>query len=189
MGDAFGDFQEESFKAGSPHQRTRRGTVQEKMNNKKVNRAPKHLVPNNPQADKQLTGGSNWDSKVIEREKKRTLYDGWHEPYKSHYKHNDEKGGPRITKHLTFSSSALIKQKERDARQRLKKKNAVPTRKDGAKVYEEFMAEAKRVRSPSSTTRIAKEKIKDWENAYKAAQLLDQTTWVVLMKGLVTSLI
>ncbi|WP_131454985.1 hypothetical protein [Synechococcus sp. BS56D] len=189
MGDAFGDFQEASVKTRSPHQGTHRGAVQEKMKSKKENRVPKHLVPNNPQADKQLTGGSDWDSKVIEREKKRTLYDGWYKTYKGHYKQNDEKGEPRKTEYLTIAPSALKKQKEWDARQRLKKKNAVPTRKDGSKVFEEFMAEANRVRPSSSTTRMAKEKIEDWENAYRAAQVLDQTTWIVLMKDLVTNLI
>ena len=164
MGDAFGDFQEASFKARSPHQGTHRGAVQEKMKSKKENRAPKHLVPNNPQADKQLTGGSDWDSKVIEREKKRTLYDGWYKTYKGHYKQNDEKGEPRKTEYLTIAPSALKKQKEWDARQRLKKKNAVPTRKDGSKVFEEFMQDAIRSLKKIDHLRVSTSEHKDYDH-------------------------
>ena len=159
------------------------------MKSKTKTTTPKHLVPNNPQADKQLTGGSDWDSKVIEREKKRTLYDGWYRTHKGHFKQNDELGEPRKTEYLTIAPSARKKQNQWDARQRLKKKNAVPTRKDGSKLFDEFMWEANRVHSSRTVANKVKDNIGDWENAYRAAQVLDQNTWIILMKDLVTSLI
>lgn len=189
MGNAFGDFQEASFKTRDPHQGTHRGAVQEEMRSKKENRVPKHLVPNNPQADQQLTGGSDWDSKIIEREKKRTLYDGRYTNYKGQVKQSDEPTEPRKTQYLTVAPSAIKKQKQWDARQRLKKKSAVPTRSDGSKLFEEFMVEASQVQPSRTTAGKPVGETVDWENAYRAAQVLNQTNWIVLMKDLTTSLI
>lgn len=100
-----------------------------------------HLVPNNPQADKQLTGGRDWDAKAEERAKKETLYDSSYKTAAGHWKRRDEPGEPTKTEYLSVAPSALKKQQQWDARQRLKKKNAVPSR-EGKKLFDEFCKEA-----------------------------------------------
>jgi hypothetical protein len=107
-----------------------------------------HLVPNNPQADKQLTGGGDWDAKAEAEAKKNTLYDSSYKTAAGHWKQHDEPGEPRKTEYLKIAPDALRKQKQWVARQRLKKKNAVPT-KHGKKLFDEFMKETKRYLSIS----------------------------------------
>jgi hypothetical protein len=99
-----------------------------------------HLVPNNPQADKQLRGGGDWDAKAEAEAKKNTLYDSSYKTAAGHWKQHDEPGEPRKTEYLKIAPDALRKQKQWVARQRLKKKNAVPT-KHGKKLFDEFMRE------------------------------------------------
>ena len=112
-----------------------------------------HLVPNNPHADQQLTSGSDWDQKVIAREKKKTLYDSAYKTASGHWKRRDEpneaeqlKQSDRIRKHL------LAKQQQA-SRERLKSKGVVPT-KQGKKLFDEFIKEANAHRPSRGKTRI-----------------------------------
>ena len=72
---------------------------------------------------------------------KSTLYDSSYKTAAGHWKRRDEPGEPRKTEYLKIAPDALRKQKQWDARQRLKKKDAVPTRQ-GRKLFDEFMKEA-----------------------------------------------
>ncbi len=144
-----------------------------------------HLVPNNPQADLQLTGGKNWDHKAEVRAKKQTLYDSSYRTAAGHWKRRDEPGEPKKTEYLTIDPGALRKQKQWDARQRLKSKGAVPT-KQGKKLFDQFMKEANTFRS-KSISKKSKTGIKDLdalENLYNAASGLTFQQWLILVADL-----
>ena len=147
----------------------------------------KHLVPNNPQADLQLTGGKNWDAKAEARAKKQTLYDSSYKTAAGHWKRRDEPGESRKTEVLKIAPDALRKQKQWDARQRLKGKGAVPT-KQGKKLFDQFMKEANTFRS-KSISKKSKTGIKDLdalENLYNAASGLTFQQWLILVADLST---
>ena len=100
----------------------------------------KHLVPNNPEYDR-----ATMDPEEVaaeRRARKNTLYDSSYKTAAGHWKRRDEPGEPRKTEYLKIAPDALRKQKQWDARQRLKKKDAVPTRQS-KKLFDEFMREAK----------------------------------------------
>lgn len=143
-----------------------------------------HLVPNNPQADLQLTGGKDLDAKVIEREKKRTLYDSsraslhrFLETYRKtqnsyrtaagHWKQRDEPDSEEQLRQSDAIQAKLKAQRAAAGRNRLKSKGAVPTRQ-GKKLFDEFMREATGYRQPAST--IESEELKQ---IYLAARALD----------------
>jgi hypothetical protein len=109
-----------------------------------------HRVPNNPQADKQLKGGDDWDAKAEADAKKNTLYDSSYKTVAGHWKQRDEPTEPKGTQHLTIAPDALRKQRQWDARQRLKGKNAVPT-KQGKKLFDKFMNESQSCSKQDST--------------------------------------
>jgi len=75
---------------------------------------------------------------------KNTLYDSSYKTVAGHWKRRDEPGEPRKTEYLKIAPDALRKQKQWDARQRLKKMDAVPTRQ-GKKLFDEFMKEARHI--------------------------------------------
>jgi hypothetical protein len=112
------------------------------MKQRKKKKTPiQHLVPNNPQADQQLTGGGDWDAKAEAEAKKNTLYDSSYKTAAGHWKQRDEPTEPKGTQHLTIAPDALKKHQQWVARQRLRGKNAVPT-KQGKKLFDEFMRDA-----------------------------------------------
>lgn len=105
----------------------------------------KHLVPNNPEVDRETM-----DPEEVAAERraiKNTLYDSSYKTAAGHWKRRDELGEPRKTEYLKIAPDALRKQKQWDARQRLKKKDSVPTRQ-GKKTFEKFMEEAYSTRIP-----------------------------------------
>ena len=111
-----------------------------------------HLVSNNPRADLQVTGGKDLDDKVVEREKKRTLYDSSYRTHAGHWKQRDE---PDETEQLQQSDRIrkhLLARQQQASRERLKSKGAVPT-KQGKKLFDEFMREAYSNRSDSKNPR------------------------------------
>jgi Fe-S cluster biosynthesis and repair protein YggX len=145
-----------------------------------------HLVPNNPQADQQITSGSYWDQEVIAREKKRTLYDSAYRTAQGHWKRRDEpdeaeqlRQSDRIRKHL------LAKQQQA-SRDRLKKKGVVPT-KQGKKLFDEFIKEANTHRPPKGKSIINTRDLNDLQNAYNAASALEFDKWVIFMNDLFSS--
>jgi hypothetical protein len=153
-----------------------------KTSNKKFPHV-RHSVPNNPQADRQLTRGSDWDAKAEADAKKNTLYDSSYRTAAGHWKRRDEPGEPRKTEFLKIAPDALRKQKQWDARQRLKKKDAVPT-KQGRKLFDDF---AKEAYGPSpcrgrSTLRIGS--IEELKNLFYAASTLEFDKWLILVNYL-----
>ena len=159
------------------------------MKTNRLTQMPRHLVPNNPQADKQMTSGSDWDSKAIEKEKKRTLYDDWYRTYRGHLKQRDEPNEKEQFRQSDAINKMLQRKRATDGRTQLRNKGAVPVRKDGTKVFEEFVKNAYKHRPAVRGEISSSKKAKDWENAYRAAQVLDQSTWIVFIKDLSSSLI
>jgi hypothetical protein len=121
-----------------------------------------HLVPRNLQSIKatKKTDESPTDPRTI----RHTLDESFYKTATGHWKRRDEPGEPRKTEYLTIAPDALRKQKQWDARQRLKAKGAVPT-KQGKKLFDEFMREAIKNRV------IGKEKGNEQQSRYtKSAQ-------------------
>ena len=89
----------------------------------------------------------------------------------------DEPGEPRRTEYLKIAPSALKKQKEWDARQRLKKQGKVPT-KAGKRLFEDFMKDADKASGKMSK----KEMDKKAEQIYLAARALDDfDKWILFV--------
>ena len=111
----------------------------------------KHLVANNPEYDR-----ATKDPEEVAAERraiKNTLYDSSYKTAAGHWKQRDEPVEPRKTEYLKIAPDALRKQKQWDARQRLKRKDAVPT-KQGKKLFNQFMNDAMQYRSsPKKTDR------------------------------------
>lgn len=135
------------------------------MNQKSSKFKIKHLVPNNPEVDR-----ATKDPEEVAAERraiKNTLYDSSYKTASGHWKRRDEPGEPRKTEYLKIAPDALRQQKQWIARQRLKRKNAVPTRQ-GKKLFDEFMREATAYRQPASTIEL-----EDLKQVYLAARALD----------------
>lgn len=153
------------------------------MNKKSSKSKIKHLVPNNPEYDR-----ATKDPEEIAAERraiKNTLYDSSYKTAAGHWKRRDEPGEPRKTEYLKIAPDALRKQKQWDARQRLKKKDAVPT-KQGKKLFDEFMREANTARSKSSSNRSKTgiQDLDDLQNIYNAASSLTFQQWLILVADL-----
>ncbi len=110
---------------------------------------------------------------------KNTLYDSSYKTAAGHWKRRDEPGEPRKTEYLTIDPAALRKQKQWDARQRLKKKGAVPT-KQGRKLFDEFMKEAYSHRPPREIKSNAKD-LEMLRNLYNAASSLEFEKWLIFV--------
>ena len=141
----------------------------------------KHLVPNNPEYDR-----ATMDPEEVAAERraiKNTLYDSSYKTAAGHWKRRDEPGEPRKTEYLTIDPDALRKQKQWDARQRLKKKGAVPT-KQGRKLFDEFMKEANAHRPNCRRSRVGQRSTEELRNIYNAASVLDFDKWVAFLNDL-----
>ena len=118
------------------------------MRKKSSDNKIKHLVANNPEVDR-----ATMDPEEVAAERraiKSTLYDSSYKTAAGHWKRRDEPGEPRKTEYLKIAPDALRKQKQWDARQRLKGKDAVPTRQ-GKKLFDQFMREVTRYRQLATT--------------------------------------
>jgi hypothetical protein len=142
-----------------------------------------HLVPNNPCADLQLTGGKDLDDKVIERERKRTLYDSSYRTHSGHWKQRDEPSSDEQLRQSDRINKTLSARRKKEAQERLKSKGAVPTRQ-GKKLFDEFMNEANTHRPQKVKSKINTRSLKDLQNAYNAASVLEFDQWVIFMKDL-----
>jgi len=89
----------------------------------------------------------------------------------------DEPGEPRRTEYLRIAPSALKKQKEYDARQRLKRNNKVPT-KGGKKLFDEFMQEAYAVNGGDKQSKIDHKRMKQ---VYLSARALEYDKWILFI--------
>jgi len=133
------------------------------MNKKSSNSRIKHQVPNNPEYDR-----ATMDPEEVAAERraiKNTLYDSSYKTAAGHWKRRDEPGEPRKTEYLKIAPDALRKQKQWDARQRLKNKDAVPT-KQGKKLFDEFMRDANAHRPMSEFLAVQLEHHEELRNLY-----------------------
>ena len=140
----------------------------------------KHQVPNNPEYDRAVM-----DPEEVAAERraiKNTLYDSSYKTAAGHWKRRDEPGEPRKTEYLKIDPDALRKQKQWYARQRLKKKDAVPT-KQGKKLFDQFMKEARSYQTHKTKTSDFKKTLTadDLRNLYHAARALDFNHWLILV--------
>ena len=143
-------------------------------------------IPNNPQADQQLTSGSDWDQKVIAREKKRTLYDSSYRTATGHWKRRDEPDEAEQLRHSDRIRKHLLAKQQQASRERLKSKGVEPT-KQGKKLFDEFIKEANAHRPSRGKTRINTRDLNDLQNAYNAASALESDKWVIFMDDLFSS--
>jgi uncharacterized protein YbaP (TraB family) len=151
------------------------------MNKKSSDPKIKHLVANNPEYDR-----ATMDPEEVaaeRRARKNTLYDSSYKTAAGHWKRRDEPGEPRKTEYLKIAPDALRKQKQWDARQRLKKKDAVPTRQ-GKKLFDEFMREANTGRNPTVLNQLKgrSKDLNDLLNLYNASSALDFEQWLAFLK-------
>jgi Fe-S cluster biosynthesis and repair protein YggX len=142
-----------------------------------------HLVPNNPSADLQLTGGKDLDDKVIEQEKKRTLYNSSYRTAAGHWKQHDEPSSDDQLRQSDRINQLLSAKRKKEAQERLKSKGAVPT-KQGKKLFDEFMKEANSHRPSKGKSKINTRDLNDLQNAYDAASALDFDQWVIFISDL-----
>jgi hypothetical protein len=144
----------------------------------------RHLVPNNPQADQQLTGGEDLDDKIIEREKKRTLYDNvyrsrYYQTHKGHWKRSDEPDEAEQLRQSDRIQQMLKTQRQQASRERLKQKpGGVPVRRDGTKLFDEFMREAYSHRPPQGVKKKMSKDLEVLRNLYNAAYALEFDKWL-----------
>lgn len=145
-----------------------------------------NLVANNPEYDRQTK-----DPKEIKQDKKTnsdTLYDdlnpiqrkileiyggkyGYRQTASGRWRERDEPTPDIEDKQNDYIRKSLQKKRATDGRDRLKRQNKVPTRKDGRKVFEEFYLEASQKRyqeDPRSSDMI---------NIYIAAKELSFEDW------------
>ena len=151
------------------------------MNKKSSDPNIKHLVANNPEYDR-----ATMDPEEVAAERraiKNTLYDSSYKTAAGHWKQRDEPGEPRKTEYLKISPDALRKQKQWYARQRLKKKDAVPTRQ-GKKLFDEFMKDANVQRPQQQSTRlgIRTRDLDEFRNLYNAASVLEFEKWIIFVR-------
>lgn len=141
----------------------------------------KHLVPNNPEYDR-----ATKDPEEVAAERraiKNTLYDSSYRTAAGHWKRRDEPGEPRKTEYLKIAPDALRKQKQWDARQRLKRKDAVPT-KQGKKLFDEFMREARSHQLISPKSKVRCKNPDELKNLYNAAHALEFEKWTIFMNDI-----
>ena len=151
------------------------------MNNKLSKSKIKHLVPNNPEYDR-----ATKDPEEVAAERraiKNTLYDSSYRTAAGHWKRRDEPGEPRKTEYLKIAPDALRKQKQWDARQRLKRKDAVPT-KQGKKLFDEFMREARSHQLISPKSKVRCKNPDELKNLYNAAHALEFEKWTIFMNDI-----
>jgi hypothetical protein len=137
-----------------------------------------HLVPNNPKADQQLTKGGHWDSKAETEARKNTLYDAAYRTAAGHWKRSDEPDEAEQFRQSDRIQQILKAQRQKASRERLKTKNAVPTKK-GKKLFDEFMREANQYRPSKKQSQINTRSLEDLRNLYNAASVLEFENWVL----------
>ena len=144
---------------------------------KKKNPDIQHQVPNNPQADHQLTKGGHWDSKAEAQAKKNTLYDAYRTAA-GHWKRTDEPDEAEQFRQSDRINQILSARRKKEAQERLKTKNAVPT-KQGEKLFDEFMKEATQYRPSKKKANDSTKSLEDLRNLYNAASVLEFDKWVL----------
>lgn len=142
-------------------------------------------VPYNTQADQQLTGRSVWDAKADA--KKKTLYDAAFESgyrtHAGHWKRSDEPDDAEQLRQSDRIQQILKARRQQASRERLKSKDAVPT-KNGKKIFDEFMKEARQYQPTKKQSRISTKDLDDLRSLYNAASALEFEKWVLFANDL-----
>ena len=144
-------------------------------------------VPNNPQADQLLTGGNNWDSKTEAQARKKTLYDAtsrssYYRTHAGHWKQRDEPDEAEQDRQADRINQVLKSQRQRASRERLKQKpGGVPVRRDGKKLFDEFINEARSRQITTKTPSVTSKDLKTLKNLYNAATYLEFHQWLILV--------
>lgn len=145
-----------------------------------------HLVPNNPQADQQLSSGNDCDQKVNAREKKRTQHDISYRTATGHWKRRDEPDEAEQLRQSDSINQILSAGRKKEAQECLTMKGAVPNKK-GKKLFDEFIKEANSHRPSTAKININTRDLNHFQNAYNAASVLEFGKWVIFMNDLFSS--
>lgn len=152
------------------------------MTKTKTKSLDKHLspIPNNPRDNELYI-----DKKEMNKEKKfnkdMMLFDKAEDVLKRIVSKH-EPGEPKRTQYLKVDKDKFNKDMEfwkkqnqqSAARERLKRKGAVPTRSSGKKLFEDFCKEAYKNRTQTTTINDT-----DLRNIYNAATQLDYQQWLI----------
>lgn len=152
---------------------------------------PDNLVANNPEHDRNSISPAEKRQETLS--KKDTLYDALNplqrkilEIYGGRYgyrqtaldgrwRERDEPNDDTQLKQAEYIRKQLQARQAKQSRDRLRRANKVPTRKDGRKVFEEFCREAGAERKISRKLNI---KVADLENIYYSAQAIEYDIWI-----------
>lgn len=151
---------------------------------------PDNLVPNNPAHDGDTISPA--EKRERTKEKADTLYDnlnpfqkkileiyggryGYRKTASNKWRERDEPDDDTQLKQADYIRKQLQARQAKQSRDRLKRANKVPTRKDGRKVFEEFCREAGTQRQISRKLNI---KVADLEKIYYSAQAVEYDIWI-----------
>lgn len=150
---------------------------------------PDNLVPNNPAHDRDTISPA--EKRERTKEKADTLYDnlnpfqkkileiyggryGYRQTASGRWRERDEPDQDTELKQADAIRKAASARQALQSKERLKKANKVPIRKDGRKVFEEFCREAGIQRKISRKLNI---KTTDLENIYNSARAVEYDLW------------
>jgi len=148
---------------------------------------PIDLVPNNPRYDREHSLANGMDAKEYKKAIRDTLYDtAYRTTHSGHRVAWDEPTGDKELEIADKVRSAMQQRRAAAGRNRLRVKQAIPTRKStGGKLFDEFMLEALGGESPSrQPSRLAGWNTDDLQNLYNASQHLDFDRWTVFFTDL-----
>jgi hypothetical protein len=149
-----------------------------------------NLVPNNPEYDRRIQDQS--DKKAEQEFNRNTLYDESSsflsrilEVYRNKYGYRTTVSGNRVpfdeplerdSDEIRKHNAAISKQikRRKDGKERLRQLNKVPIRKDGSKLFEEFMREAKEAMKSEFDD-------SDLIRIFKAAKNLNYPDWLIFV--------
>ena len=134
-----------------------------------------HLVPNNPDYDRQTKDPTEVASD--RKAKKNTLYDAYRTAA-GHWKRSDEPDEAEQFRQSDRIQQILRAQRQKASIERLKTMNAVPTKK-GKKLFDEFMKEATQYRPSKKKANDSTKSLEDLRNLYNAASVLEFDKWVL----------
>ena len=149
-----------------------------------------HLDPDQDSMEPQRTTKQDWDTKIESGRKKKTLCDAtsrtqYYKTHAGHWKQRDEPDEDEQDRQADRINQMMRAQRQKASRERLRRKHGgVTTRKDGRKLFDEFMVEATKYKVSRPQVLLTRKGSDDLKNAYHAALSLEFDQWAVLMNDL-----
>lgn len=107
----------------------------------------------------------------------------FYQTHAGHWKQSDQPDESEQLRQSDTIRKILAARQASAAREQLKRKNAVPTKK-GRKLFDDFMREANAYRPSKSLSVLTTRMTEDLRNAYNAASALDFDNWLVFVNDL-----